>query len=246
MPDGLLAIVWCYPVAVLSYVFLSRRAAGAYSAVLLAAVGLVIDRRAGAASAATFAFSLAFVAVLMARMLRAHDQVRQALADQTLTDPLTGAFNRRHLDACLTIAIERQNRSGEPSALMLLDVDHFKAINDALGHAAGDDVLKGLVRLIGSRMRSIDILFRTGGEEFALLLGGARYADAMVVAEDLRLLVEDSRLIDAGRISISIGVSEVQRGLSAHAWLADADKALYRAKRGGRNRVAGRAFASAS
>ncbi len=240
------SVLWCYPVIAVAYMFLPGRAAGAYSALLLVSTAAVIAGGYGLTAALPFAGSLGTLIALMASMVFTHDRMRRRLADQSITDPLTGAFNRRHLESCLSIAIERRNRTAEPAALVLFDVDHFKAVNDTLGHAAGDDVLKGLVRLVGGRMRTIDVLFRTGGEEFALLLAGARYADALLVAEDLRLLVEDCHLLGAARISISAGVSELQKGQSAYGWIADADQALYRAKRGGRNCVAGRPLANAS
>jgi len=231
--------------AVFSYLVLPRRGATIYGIVLLAAVAAVMAVRQGAAVSASFAASLAVLIGFLAWLVGRHERVRKLLADQTITDPLTGAFNRRHFDACLATAIERRKRSGEPTTLLLIDIDHFKAVNDALGHTAGDQVLQGVVRLLRSRMRSIDLLFRTGGEEFALLLAGARYPDALAVAEDVRLLVGDAALLDNGRISVSVGVAE-HRGPSPAAWLADADQALYRAKRAGRNRVAGRPLASVS
>jgi diguanylate cyclase (GGDEF)-like protein len=247
MPDSIRAALWCYPAAVFSYIVLrQRRNADVCSAVLLSSAATIVGRRAGAAAAMAITMPMGCLIALLAVLLRRHDDVQRKLAEETITDPLTGAFNRRHLEACLTTAIDRRNRTSEGAALLMIDVDHFKAINDSLGHAAGDDVLKGLVGLIGGRIRSIDVLFRTGGEEFALLLTGARYRDALVVAEDLRRLVGDSTLLDSGRVSISVGVSELQRNQSAYAWSADADQALYRAKRDGRDRVGGRALASAS
>jgi diguanylate cyclase (GGDEF)-like protein len=154
-----------------------------------------------------------------------------------MTDPLTGAFNRRQMDVSLALAIERRHRTGEPASLLLFDVDHFKRINDAFGHAAGDAALKNLVALIAERARKLDVLFRIGGEEFVLLLPGARHAGAVAMAEQLRALVAGAELVDGRRLSISIGVSELQRGESAASWIADADAAAYRAKQGGRNRV---------
>lgn len=161
------------------------------------------------------------------------------LQEQVITDPLTGAFNRRHLGVCIDTAIERRNRTGEPASLLLFDVDRFKEINDTLGHVAGDEVLKALVTLVAGRARKLDLLFRLGGEEFALLLSGARFGDAVVVAEDIRLRVAAGTLLEGRDVSISIGVSELREGQSAHAWIEDADAALYVAKHAGRNRVAG-------
>lgn len=162
---------------------------------------------------------------------------RRTLMEQAITDPLTGAFNRRHVDSCLATAIERRNRTGEPASLLMLDVDHFKRINDAYGHPAGDEALKRLVALIAGRARMLDVVFRVGGEEFLVLLPGTRHDGAIAVAEDLRLLVAHSALIEGHRMSISIGVSELQLGQSVASWLEDADVAVYRAKQCGRNRV---------
>jgi diguanylate cyclase (GGDEF)-like protein len=167
-----------------------------------------------------------------------HDRVR-ALEAQAITDPLTGAFNRRHMQHVLTGAIERRRRAGEHASLLLFDVDHFKDINDVLGHAEGDRVLISLVTLVGQRTRKLDALFRVGGEEFVLLLSGTRFADALAVAEDLRVLVQDARLVAGGQVSVSVGVVELAQEQSASEWIEEADAALYRAKRAGRNRVAG-------
>ena len=162
----------------------------------------------------------------------------RAMERQALTDPLTGAYNRRHLNRCLDAAIERQARFGESACLVLFDVDRFKDINDRLGHTAGDAVLKALVVLAGRRARSLDGLFRTGGEEFALLLPGTILRGALTVAEQLRAVVAAARLVDGLSISISVGVSELAEGQSAREWIEDADRALYHAKNAGRNRVA--------
>jgi diguanylate cyclase (GGDEF)-like protein len=185
--------------------------------------------------AAVLAIALVAVAI---RILILQRQLR-ALAGQAVTDPLTGAFNRRQLDVSLAAAMERCRRTGEPVSLLMLDVDRFKEINDAVGHSGGDRVLKGLVPLVAQRARKVDALFRIGGEEFALLLAGATFPDAWRIAEQLRARVAAATLIDGRRVSISIGVSEWSPEDSADAWMHDADAALYHAKRGGRNRVAG-------
>jgi diguanylate cyclase (GGDEF)-like protein len=173
------------------------------------------------------------------RMALLQSRVR-ALEEQAITDPLTGAFNRRHMQDTLATAVERRRRYGERASLLLFDVDRFKRINDVLGHPEGDRVLKTLVALIGQRMRRVDVLFRCGGEEFALLLAGARFPDALSVAEDIRRVVQDAGLVPGRPVSISVGVVELAHEQSAEDWLAEADAALYRAKRAGRNRIAGR------
>jgi diguanylate cyclase len=162
------------------------------------------------------------------------------LEEQTITDPLTGAFNRRHLHRVLNAAVERRHRSGERASLLLFDIDRFKDINDTLGHVEGDRVLKALVALIEQRFRRLDALFRLGGEEFVLLLSGAKFADALAIGEELRRLVQDARLVVGWDVSISVGVVELAHEQSIADWIAEADAALYQAKRSGRNRVSGR------
>jgi diguanylate cyclase (GGDEF)-like protein len=173
------------------------------------------------------------------RMAALHKRIR-VLEEQTITDPLTGAFNRRHLHRVLNAAVERRRRSSERASLLLFDIDRFKDINDALGHVEGDRVLRALVALIEQRFRRLDALFRLGGEEFVLLLSGAKFADALSIAEELRRLVQDARLVVGWEVSISVGVVELAGDQSIADWIAEADAALYRAKRAGRNRIAGR------
>jgi len=182
-------------------------------------------------------FALVIVALSSTLLILGNE--RRELAHEVVTDSLTGAFNRRCLDACLATAIERLNRTGEPASLAVFDVDHFKAINDELGHAAGDRVLKAIVAVLAGRVRKLDVLFRVGGEEFALLLTNARSPDGLHVADEMRRLIAEADLVPGRKLSVSAGVSELRRGETASEWLNDADAALYRAKRAGRNRVAG-------
>ena len=155
----------------------------------------------------------------------------RALERQTVIDPLTGAFNRRHLERCLGVAVERRIRFGEPASLVLFDVERLKNINDRLGRAAGDAVLKALVVLIGRRARKLDVLCRLGGEEFALLLSAATGAHALAIAEQIRARDGPSRLIDGHAISISVGVSELREAQTIDEWIVEAYRALYGDKR---------------
>jgi diguanylate cyclase (GGDEF)-like protein len=163
---------------------------------------------------------------------------------QATVDPLTGAFNRRHMERCVGEAIERQRRTTAPSSVLLIDVDHFKRINDQLGHAKGDSVLKAMVSLIRKRARKLDLLFRIGGEEFMLLLPDTREADAAAVAEQLCASIAQSALLEGHPVTASIGVSELHPGESLDSWMKRADDAMYAAKKAGRDRVV-RASASA-
>jgi diguanylate cyclase (GGDEF)-like protein len=180
---------------------------------------------------------LAIVVAAGRRMLVLQARVR-ALERQAITDPLTGTFNRRHMHDMLLTAVEQYRRSGVHASLLLIDIDRFKAVNDASGHGEGDRVLKRTATLVGQRLRRIDAVFRLGGDEFVVLLSGAWLSDARAVAEQLRGAVESANLGRLRPISISVGVAELEYEESAVEWLAAADGALYEAKHSGRNRVA--------
>ncbi len=162
-------------------------------------------------------------------------------------DPLTGAQNRRGMGDELAIAIASSTRDGTPLGLLVFDLDHFKAVNDAHGHEAGDEVLVSLADVVRAGTRKGDRFFRLGGEEFALLIPGADDAALHAIAEKLRLRVQDEVACHGQPVTISIGVAALLPGEHVADWLARADAAMYRAKRTGRNRtvVAGAGDAAA-
>jgi diguanylate cyclase (GGDEF)-like protein len=237
--------LWTYPAVMALHFVLPRRAAQACSAALALAAAFWMHQVAGSASL-RFAVTLGLVAVMTTVVRNALDRLEGKLASEATTDPLTGAFNRRHMTSCLEAAIERRHRTAEPASLLVFDVDRFKQINDARGHAAGDRVLNGLVTLVEERARRLDVLFRLGGDEFVLLLPGCGYAGAVAIAEHLRATVAGADLIEHATVTVSIGISELQAGQAAGDWLAEADAALYRAKQAGRNRTAGATLAMAA
>jgi diguanylate cyclase (GGDEF)-like protein len=158
------------------------------------------------------------------------------------TDALTGLINRREWMRLFEEAMARAARTADPLAILMLDIDHFKLINDRFGHPVGDAVLQAFAARCGSVLRAYDKLGRIGGEEFAVLLPGGNLEEALRVAEKLRavlaatpLTLEDGQLV---RLTCSVGVASAGRELSAERLLASADEALYRAKRDGRDRVA--------
>ncbi|AZY48724.1 sensor domain-containing diguanylate cyclase [Bordetella avium] len=156
------------------------------------------------------------------------------LRQDSLTDALTGLLNRRGLDEIL----QSEPRYGRAMSVLAVDIDHFKAINDELGHAAGDAVIRGIAALLRSRARASDILGRLGGEEFVVLLPNTDRAQALQAAERIRAAVETFQAVPGGACTVSIGVAVYpHEGASLTAVLERADEALYEAKRGGRNRV---------
>jgi diguanylate cyclase (GGDEF)-like protein/PAS domain S-box-containing protein len=153
-----------------------------------------------------------------------------------ISDALTGAFNRRYLMTHLAHAMER----GETrvASLLLFDIDHFKEINDAQGHDAGDLALKRVADIARQMSRESDMLFRHGGDEFVLYLPGVGLAGARVIAQRLREAVAHSAPAGGSVTTVSIGVAERRPGDTVETWLSAADRALYAAKQAGRNRVA--------
>ena len=157
-------------------------------------------------------------------------------------DGLTGLLNRRAVEEALAAQLERSRRSGEPFCVLMLDADHFKAINDRFGHAIGDHALKHLSGLLVGHMRTVDRLARFGGEEFLVLLPGLTVAAALPVAERLRELVASAPLVHAGsKIAMSVSIGMAEWGGASEEMsrlLVRVDAALYEAKQHGRDRVA--------
>ncbi len=180
--------------------------------------------------------------LLMTAYLPAMADRFAVLRHRASTDPLTGLANRAVLFDRITLELARARRSGNPVALALLDLDHFKQFNDRFGHLAGDRLLMGVAKAITSSIRETDLGARFGGEEFAILLPEVNASQALLCLERVRLMVAAVRVSGAaeGR-TISAGIAvfdpEVRANISVTAWLRQADAALYKAKEKGRNQT---------
>lgn len=162
----------------------------------------------------------------------------QVLQQLSLTDPLTGVANRRRAEQQLQLAIAQFQRYQTPATVLLLDIDHFKRINDNFGHDIGDLVLKQLAQAWQAELRSSDLLARFGGEEFLVLATQTNLNDAVLLAEKLRASTAALRIPQVGKITVSIGVAPfTSDNLEHELFLKQADEALYRAKQTGRNQV---------
>jgi diguanylate cyclase (GGDEF)-like protein len=163
------------------------------------------------------------------------------LAEASRTDALTGLLNRRGFLAAWEAEAARSRRSGRPTTLVLADLDGFKAVNDAAGHLAGDELLRRAARALAAEIRAQDVVGRWGGEEFNLLLPETALAGGVEVAEKLRRSIAEVRADPAGggplRVTASFGVAEHAPGERLERTVAAADAALYRAKAAGRDRV---------
>lgn len=176
------------------------------------------------------------------RQMRQLKRSADALGSMAMHDPLTGLFNRRYLLPTLAREVHRANRAGTPLAVIMLDFDHFKRVNDRLGHEVGDELLRQFGALLQQRTRGDDIASRYGGEEFVVVLPNASLADARARAEQLRILTRQlpiqEKLRPVGVVTVSAGVAALpEHGTTAQALLHAADLALYRAKAAGRDRV---------
>ena len=171
--------------------------------------------------------------------LRNAMRYREAL-DQAFRDPLTGAGNRIALNDGLNREMELSRRHGYQLSLLMLDLDHFKAINDNFGHLIGDEILKSVVGKIKECIRQTAICFRYGGEEFVVLLNNAHIANARLIAERIRMTIGDLFMqTEKGplQVTISTGLAVLEDEDSALDLIDRADKALYQAKNSGRNKV---------
>lgn len=186
-------------------------------------------------AAAWFAAAAAFISRLRRRLR----QSLQQLAAMATHDALTGLWNRRQIDLDLEAAVKQAERQGSPLCVALVDVDHFKAVNDRHGHAMGDEVLKAVAGCLQGSLRAGDRVARFGGEEFLLLLPATSMAQATALAERLRARLQAQQALPAGEppVTASFGLAAWRGGESAADLVRRADQALYRAKNNGRNRV---------
>lgn len=164
-------------------------------------------------------------------------RIESELMVASVTDQLTGIYNRKYLDEAINAEISRTKRYDTPFALMMVDIDKFKTVNDLYGHQAGDEVLKQITAIMQQRIRSSDILGRWGGEEFMILCPGTALASASKLAEQLRQAIESSQFSVVDSCTISIGVAEFHFDDDTDSLVKRADQRLYKAKEAGRNRV---------
>ncbi|VVM79421.1 hypothetical protein PS684_02461 [Pseudomonas fluorescens] len=165
----------------------------------------------------------------------------RAATQSALRDPLTGAGNRIAMEQTLQREIDMSRRHVQPLSVLMLDIDHFKRVNDSHGHSAGDDVLKAIAATIKAQLRNVDMVFRYGGEEFLVLLSNTGRDAAAMVGERLRYATQAAEYYADGQLielTVSLGCSTLLPGESADSLLRRADSALYVAKREGRNRLA--------
>lgn len=179
----------------------------------------------------------------VAERTRELQEVNARLERLAVTDGLTGLFNHRRFQEALQVELVRSERHKRPMGVLMVDVDFFKKVNDAMGHPAGDDLLRRLAEVLGKDLRQTDLIARYGGEEFTVILPETTRSEAMQVGERMRAAVEE-KINDGSpwpsKVTVSIGVATFpEDGKTAEELLESADQAMYIAKRQGRNRVVG-------
>lgn len=165
------------------------------------------------------------------------ERLKADLERLVVVDPLTGVFNRRKFHESLDRALATAARHQHLFALLMIDIDHFKKINDRFGHQAGDEVLRILCGLIDSSIRSTDQMFRVGGEEFCLVAALQDKEQADALAEKVRQVIESHTFPGVGKVTVSVGIAYFREGDTQQDIYARADEALYQAKHNGRNCV---------
>lgn len=234
---GLPGLLWMYPILISHYMLLERRTAVVVST---AALGFLLWHGGPFSSGlerAMFAVSAGVVALFAYVFAQRTHRQRVQLETLANQDPLTHVANRRVMEREMAIAVALQRRGQVGHGLLMLDLDHFKGVNDDFGHEAGDEALIELVRIIQSSSRINDRLFRLGGEEFVVLVNVNSPADLATCAEKLRVRVAEELCIYGRPLTVSIGGAMLVSSQDAQQWLARADAAMYRAKDAGRNRL---------
>ena len=214
---------------------------GARSAYLLLEQTQVINTNYSALVHSIGFFCLTIFAILIfcCIIMLSHRQQKLMLQQLSERDALTGLLNRRTLDLRLAAEFNRCQRKGSSLSLLLLDADHFKKINDTLGHAAGDQAVQHIARIADQQLRDYDLLFRFGGEEFLLCLPDTDHSTALQIAERLRQSIEKQAVqaTEPFTLTVSIGVASSPGTADWQSLLKHADQALYMAKFRGRNQV---------
>ncbi|WP_372964850.1 GGDEF domain-containing protein [Marinobacter sp.] len=237
MAIGEEGLFWLYPCLVTTFFLAPSQVAAILNLSSVLIMMTIESAYSSSVQMWTFVISATIVSACSYVFARRNKDQRERLEHLATIDPLTGVKNRRSMDEELDQAAANAERTGLPYALIMLDLDHFKEINDVYGHGVGDKVLRDLVGLIEDYTRLSDQLFRFGGEEFVLLLPGVDGEGLKMVVYNLQKELRKRLKSPGGRVTSSFGVAMLCHGESVTSWLARADQALYKAKKSGRDQV---------
>jgi diguanylate cyclase (GGDEF)-like protein len=236
--QGAVIAFWCYPALLGFYFMLPEKLARISNIVFLAAIFPQAWGILEQPYMIRFVVTILGVSAFSAMFLRVITTQEKILTMQAVTDPLTGLLNRKTLEDKFEEIISQNHRTGTPMTLLILDLDHFKEINDKNGHHTGDKVLRGVADFLQKRIyRRTDKIFRIGGEEFLVLLYNTNISDGVEVAEELCSGLASSPLLPNQSVTVSIGVTTLRPDDDWEDWMKRCDENLYKAKEGGRNMV---------
>ena len=228
-------IYWVYPALMAVFYLVPPRHGLVFAFILLAALSPSLMQLPDSHATSTILSTIVVMSSFGFAFALINNRQREQLIQLATKDPLTGAGNRRCLDDKMTEIVGDRQRRATAASMLLLDLDHFKKVNDVHGHAVGDRILKSITDIVNLRIRVTDSVYRIGGEEFVVVLEGQDLHSAVRLAEQLRTLVEANELAPDQSVTVSIGVAELKDEETAASWLHRADEALYRAKNSGRN-----------
>lgn len=228
-------VYWAYPALMAIFYLIRPREAVALALITVLALLPELWPQADTHTTTTIAITVVVTGTFAFAFALITNRQREQLMQLATKDPLTGAGNRRALDTKLAELVNVFQRTRAVSSIILMDLDHFKEVNDVYGHAVGDQILKNVTDIVNMRIRVTDSLYRIGGEEFVVVLDGQDLHRAAHLAEQLRTLVDANELVPDQSVTVSLGVAELKPGESANDWLHRSDEALYRAKNSGRN-----------
>ncbi len=234
---GASEIFWAFPALMVAYFTLDARQATIITTGFVGCFLAIVWDDLSAAAVIKICLALVVTVLLANTFSLTNRRQLEELRHSIDVDPLTGVGNRRAQSNKLDTLAAIFRRNGSPASLLLIDIDHFKRINDTHGHITGDQVLIAIAALISRSTRATETLYRYGGEEFVLVAEHTSLAGALKLGEKVRSLIEHGKFIEGTPMTVSIGVAQLQPAEDREGWLGRADAALYRAKGDGRNRV---------
>ena len=224
------SIFFGYLLLCLYYALLEARQSNVFATVLIVMTGSAAYAEIGISMTIVIMATMVLLAIFAYKIRQLAVQLARHLQSQSVTDPLTGALNRRMMEKTLQECTSRLGRYQSPSVIITVDLDNFKTINDLHGHLVGDSVLQTVVSIMGTRTRQLDKVFRTGGDEFLLVLPDTSENNAKKLAQELEKLVTDNPLMSRYHASISMGICQLLPTDTVASWLERCDKNLYLAK----------------
>ena len=234
---GVISIFWCFPAVLAFYFMLPERQAWIANIIFIVIVLPQAWMTLEFALAIRLLVSVTMVSIFSAIFVRVIADQQKNLERQALIDPLTGLLNRTLLHETLEHAIHQNRTNGADMTLIALDIDHFKAINDTLGHSAGDTILRDIGKYLHKHTLSSDKVFRIGGEEFLVVLLKKDLQQGLRMAEELRIAISSLAIPLENSITVSLGVATLKLDEGWDNWMKRCDDNLYRAKNAGRNQV---------